>query len=164
MKKSKINAIAIGLMLMCSSVFADTQTANMNVTATVGAGCDLQANDLNFGIISLTNDNYAQTTMNINCPVNILGYITINEGLHNITNQRRLAQTIGQTDYFVDYLLFSDPSYSDRYEAFPEPGAGGLSYQGAGQYQQISIYGEIPPQASQPNGLYTDIVQVRFDY
>ena len=164
MKKSKISAIAMGLVLMCGSVFADTQTANMNVTATIHSGCDLQAEDLNLGTIVLTSVAHATADILVTCPSNTVGYIRLNEGLHNLSTQRRLLQTIGQTDYLIDYNLYSDSGYSVPFTALSAPGTGGVTFNGVGELQRITVYGEIPTQTSKPNGYYTDVVQVILDY
>lgn len=70
MKNNILNIVVLGSLSV--SVYAQETTyfptSNMEVTAVVDAGCDLTAENINFGILAMPlQDNTAQSNMNIKC-------------------------------------------------------------------------------------------------
>lgn len=165
MKKNKIvlALLACGFILG-TNAYAALATGNMNVSANILGDCEIVANDLDFGGVILGTGSVSSTTIDVTCPAEVSGYLRINGGQNEAGSARNLSQTISGTPYYVQYNLYSDASMTQPFSTLVSGGFGGVSISGTGAVQAIEVHGEIPVQASQPAGAYTDTLEVAIDY
>lgn len=167
MKKSKIMlAVLASTMFIGAQAYAATASTTFGVSANILANCEISATDMNFGNVILALGSQSTSTITLICPPGVNGYVRLNEGLHdiNFSGQRNVSQVVNGTDAYVGYDLFIDSSRTTRFTPFGSVGFGGVAIAGNGSAETITVYGDIPIQAAQPAGLYTDTIAVRLDY
>lgn len=167
MKKTKLvlALLASGLM-MNFTAHAASVTTSFTVRANIAAPCTVTADDMDFGTVNLDNSNETNSNIYVNCPVGVNAYVTIGTGLSYDTSEdsRRLSQTIGGVDNFIQYSLYADNARTVPFRTFMSSGYGGVGITGTGLDETVPVYGYIPVQTSKPAGTYTDLVNVQVDY
>lgn len=97
MKNNILNIVVLGSLSV--SVYAQETTyfptSNMEVTAVVDAGCDLTAENINFGILAMPlQDNTAQSNMNIKCSkgANLELAINYSDNVSNSSSEYKIVR------------------------------------------------------------------------
>ncbi|WP_445285799.1 Csu type fimbrial protein [Yersinia sp. Marseille-Q3913] len=169
--------LIIGVMLLFQSVpsmvSAGTVTGTLGIKLEIIQGCYINdgtsAGGLsNLGIIDFSTvptlntrltRAYSSTTsgvLNLYCSAGTAYSIGIDNGAHALSTQRRLA---GGTSEFVSYNLYKDNGYS---AAWGSTGSAALSGTATSISTAIplTIYTEIPAQATPSVSVYTDTANV----
>lgn len=134
--------------------------------ATVSNACIVSigsATDLDFGsTASLSSAMDSSATITLNCPSNTQWKLGLNNGLHALGTQRRMAGSSGD---YVNYELYRDAGRTQRWGNDTAGGTdtvnGPLGSTGA---QVIPVYGRVPAQSLPAAGAYTDTVTVTLTY
>jgi spore coat protein U-like protein len=147
-------------------------TGVLQVSARVESGCRIagqwQASgvdfgDLDFGVYPslFTQPLTAQaqlsmSTLQLQCVGVTSAYLTIDAGMHAVSNQRRLASGAN----FVPYDLFFDAAASEPL-SIDTPRSVPISGTGALAVVDLPVYGKVAPATGgYPPGVYQDNVQV----
>jgi spore coat protein U-like protein len=156
-KQTLVSTIAVALSLapvlnnVQAATFSNgTATAQFNVTLTLQANCTIVANPLSFG----TNGVLAavisrQTTVAVNCSNTTPYNVGLDAG--NVTGSavaaRLLAGTAtGNTATTVQFQLYQDAGHATVWGN--TQGTNTVAGVGTGSAQSISVYGEVPVQAT----------------
>lgn len=136
-------------------------TDTIAVSATVVSGCNVTTINLNFGTTSLFLSNIDQTsTISVTCTNTTPYQVRIDGGVAAATDPTQRKMSLGANK--ITYGL-----YRDAPRASPWGSTDGTNTQpGTGTSVAIghTVYGRIPPQASQPPGVYTDTVVVTVSF
>jgi spore coat protein U-like protein len=140
------------------------------VTVTVAAACNVSATALNFGSVSapIATAVTSTATVTTQCTNTTPYSIGLDSGTNAAGSQRRMQQ--GAAGQYVSYNLFTDSGYAQPWGAASSAtgcaGASGTCVlgTGTGSNQGITVYGQVPPQASPSVGSYTDTVVVTVTY
>jgi spore coat protein U-like protein len=139
---------------------AQTTTATIAVTASVAATCSVTASTLSFLTVTALNIVNANATVHVTCTTGATYEVALDPGLHVVSNQRNLVVAGGAT--LLPYNLYQDAGYSipwgDTLEVNTKEGTG------TGGAQALTVYGQIPSQATVTTGVYTDTVTVTVTY
>ncbi|AHM74289.2 spore coat U domain-containing protein [Yersinia hibernica] len=177
----KKTLLILGAMVLLQSAppveSAGSVTGTLGATLTIITGC--YVNDgttpggltnlgtINFGTVSTLNTRirqpYSSTTngaLNLYCSAGTAYNIGIDNGAHASTNQRRLS---GGTSEFVNYNLFKDSGYS---QAWGTTGSDLLTGTATaiGTAIPLTVYSEVPVQATPSVSTYTDTVNVTVNW
>jgi spore coat protein U-like protein len=158
----------VSMLFSTASSAAGQVQGNLGVQLVISSGCSVSGgtasstgNDfgtLNFGsYASLTNTIRAQTTagssgIRINC-TNALPYsISLDNGAHSSSNQRRLADGSGN---YINYNIYQDSAYAIAWSSTtPKVGVG------SGTATDLVFYGSVPGGQTAAAGTYSDTVVV----
>jgi len=163
MKLSKLFFVlsTIGVLVASSDspVMAGSATANLSVTAAVGANCTISTAPVAFGAYdpivanASTNDD-ATGSVIVACTKGSTVTIGLGLGLNVSGSQMRMKDAT--TDY-LNYALYQD---SGRATVWGNSGAGLLSPVAAPDKnpRTFTVYGRIPSAQDVPAGSYTDTV------
>jgi len=164
--KSAIAASILALPML--SAHAATETAQINVSATVNHSCTFAANnvDLSFGALSdMSADASANTTLSVACTNGLPFQLGFNLGQNADGGNRRLKT--GSTSH-ITYRLFDATAPLGSPELGMNWGINTLSGVGAGlsatNYQPFNLEGVVPSQAVADAGNYTDTILVTLQY
>lgn len=151
------------ILLIASSAapaMAGTATANLGVSAVIGATCTIDTAPLNFGsydplVVNLTAPLEATGTIFTNCTTGLIPKITLSQGSNDTAGTpaapaRNLKSGAGGT---LSYNLYSD---SARTIVWGSAGAPTTSANGTAQTN--TVYGRIPGAQTGADGTYTDTV------
>ncbi|QHB32430.1 spore coat U domain-containing protein [Yersinia canariae] len=178
MKKPLLILSAIVLLQSAPSVeSAGTVTGTLGASLTIITGCYINdgttpggltnLGTINFGTVATLNaalkQAYSSTTngaLNLYCSAGTAYNIGIDNGAHALSTQRRLS---GGTSEFVNYNLYKDSGYS---QAWGTTGSGLLAGTAAaiGTAIPLTVYGEVPIQATPSVSTYTDTVNVTVNW
>ncbi len=147
----------IPLLAATPAAKAGTETAVLNVTATVLSSCTIEGGTLDFGqyVTGQTGDldGVGEITL-----TNCQGQVTIamDGGTAGSVSARKMANA-GNT---LDYQLYRDPSRSQVW------GEGGQAFLGQILASQatLQVFGRIPGGQSVPPGVYTDTVNITLTF
>jgi len=155
-------ASAMFAVLTSGSARAGSDSANMSVTATVIASCDVSANTLAFGnydpVSSTPLD--ASTTISVTC-TNGSGYevaMDAGQGSGATVGARKMASGAN----LLTYSIYRDSNRNNVWGA--TSGGNTVTGTGTGAAQCINVYGRIPVNQTAPIGNYTDTVVVTVSY
>ncbi|CNH98630.1 MULTISPECIES: spore coat U domain-containing protein [Yersinia] len=169
--------LILGAMVLLQSAppveSAGTATGTLNATLTIISGCYINdgtaaggltnLGTVNFGTVSTLNTRirvpYSSTgagALNLYCSANTAYSIGIDNGAHALVNQRRL---LGGTTEYVSYNLYKDSGYS---QAWGTTGSDLLTGTATAISTPIplTIYSEVPTQATPTVSTYIDTVNV----
>lgn len=151
----KIASLTTLIMALASSVgvvHAASTTANLAVSVTVTASCNLSTNALAFGTYASgqNSDVDAATSVSVNCSNGAAYNLALNAGSNSNGNYRMKD---GSNNY-INYNLYSD---SGRTNSLYN-GAAKISGTGNGNAQTLSVYGRIPAGQTTAAGSYSDTV------
>lgn len=169
MKKIRLVLACLTLMMSITAtpLFAGTVQGNLNVSLTIGNGCELTGGDytgavnqfgnLSFGqYSSLSNIIDSQSTgastgnMQMVCTTGTAYTVSLDNGLHASGAQRRM---IGPAGAFINYNLFQDAPRATAWAAGTP-----LAATGAGTPVDLIVYGRVPAQTTPAAGAYADTV------
>ena len=131
------------------------------VSATVISACNVTTTPLNFGVTSLFLANIDQTSsISVACTTTTTYQVRIDGGVAAVTSPALRKMSLGANK--ISYGL-----YRDLARSLPWGSTDGVDTQpGTGTSAAIghTVYGRIPPQASQPPGVYVDTVVVTVSF
>jgi spore coat protein U-like protein len=164
MKFSTCVAGTAAFVCFCTgTLLADSNTANLTVSATVVANCTIGTTALTFG-------NYDAVVTNASSPLNGTGAINVTctfDSPTKITLDQGANQAGGSTDavplrrmaaggQYLNYSLYSDNS---RTVTWGNTSGTGVDYTGTGSAGSLTIYGSVTAgQNTVPVGSYSDTV------
>ena len=140
-----------------SSAFAQSKTANFDVSIQVLSTCAISASNMTFSSITTgtTSNTDATSSLTVNCSQGTPYTISLGNGA-NYSNIRRMAWGGSH----VEYALYQDSSRSQEW-ANQNPKAG----TGSGADQTITVFGRIPSGQNVTNtGSYGDTVIATITY
>lgn len=136
-------------------------------TVTVSNACSIgigQVNDMDFGsTASLASARDNSATITLNCPSNTSWRVGLNDGIHALGAQRRMAGAAGE---YVQYELYRDLGRAQRWGNDVAGGSNTVNGSGASQTNPtvLNVYGRVPAQAAPAPGSYSDTVTVTLTY
>lgn len=165
-------AFALSLYGLCAADVASggTSTANLTVSATITASCDIAAGGsvVNFGTQSnITSNRDASTVISVQCTSGTPWSVGLNNGSNASGAQRRMTDG---ASHFINYDLYTDnprtlPWTTTTAAGSCTSGAGSCVLgTGTGGFQFITIYGRVPFPQTPVVGLYTDTVVATVTY
>lgn len=141
----------------CSTLTTVLATRTFTVTATVVSSCAVTTTTLNFGVTSFFTANIdASNTVSVTCTATTPYHVRIDGGLAGGTTAAPRMMNLGANK--VSYDLYRDAARSLYWGSTDS--ANTLDATGTAAAIGHTVYGRIPPQASQPPGTYTDTVVV----
>lgn len=142
----------------CPSYSAVGRPAFM-VTATVEAGCEVNANPMNFGTHGILNINVdAMADVDVRCTSTTDYAIALGNGQNGSSATTRKMALGGD---FIAYGLYSNPG---RDAVFGSTAGQTVEGTGSGSSIATPVYGRVPPQDTPPAGTYKDVVVVSVIY
>lgn len=160
MKKFLILALAVAVLSVAGIASAQTATANLAVSASVTASCNISVPALAFGVYDTIGGTQkdAQTTITATCTQGTGSTIDMNNGL-NYSGERRMA---GPGSSFLQYFIYKDASRTQKWET----GAQGLNIGPAPNTtaRTFQVYGRIPGGQAVPAGSFSDQVVVTLNF
>ena len=175
--------VALAALTMANFCFADADTANLTVSASVANVCAIGSGTLNFGTLSLgvggspvgtlsagtnsrkstnltssTNAADASTTVPVICTNAASASVTAALGSNAVGNARKMVS--GST--LLTYELYADSARTTVLNA----STGSISYTGTGTAETVTIYGRVAAAdiASATKGNYSDTVALTITY
>ena len=165
MKRFILLLSVIGMTIFfANALYAGTQTASLNVSATAVAACSVSVTDVNFG--NYVGDyQYASGNVEVTCSPGVTYYIALDAGQHSLGTDAGRQMSNGEVPpEFIGYELQSQPGipwgdegYGDTYLASPVQDLGN----GAAQNHEVIATAYA---AAVPAGSYSDVVQVTVNY
>lgn len=141
-----------------SMAYAGTDTDTFDVTATVLATCDVNAQDLAFGNYDPVAASHldAATTLSVTCTSGTSYQIGLSLGGGGGASTATRYMTQGGDT--LSYTLYQD---SGRTTLWGETlSTDTLTGVGTGSSAVVNVYGRIPMQQASPAGAYSDTIQV----
>lgn len=163
---------ATAAMFGASSSFADTETENLLVSASVTATCSIETSPVDFGAYDPTSatDLDGTGTVTVLCTNGTSGYVTLGEGANADAAStpeapvRQMAGGVGGTD-LLGYQLYSD---AGRSTVWGNTGTTGENHVGDGTSTALTVYGRIPAGQNVSAGAdataYTDTVLATVEF
>jgi spore coat protein U-like protein len=165
-RRTRINFIGAaalcGGLLGAGSLSAATDTADVEVTATVTANCNITSSGLAFGaydpvITNAASNLDASGTLTVTCTSGSTGVIALGQGANADTGStdaiplRRMVSGLN----FLSYALFQD---AGRTTLWGNTTATDVSHSGDGTATDVTIYGRVTSAQNVPAGAYADTV------
>ncbi|TWG94946.1 spore coat protein U-like protein [Mesorhizobium sp. J18] len=157
-----ISLLAISTFIS-GPVFSQTATTQFNVQITINAECQINsASDLDFGETGVIDTAVSATsTIGVQCTNGTPYDIGLNEGTGaGATVASRLMT--GPNDETVEYSLYTDTTHTDVWGN--TIGTDTVTDTGTGSEQTLTVYGQVPVQATPTPGAYTDVITVTLTY
>ncbi len=151
-------------------VGSSTALEAFTVYATVAANCTISLSSMNFGSASapILSNVTNTATIGATCTSTTPYSIGLDNGQNASGTQRRMKSTSGAA--YINYGLYVDSGYTEPWStASSSTGCtNGVNTcvlnTGTGSNQNITVYGEVPPQTSPTVGSYSDSVVVTLTY
>lgn len=165
MLKALRGAVLVGAAMIMTEApaMAATATGNMTVTITIQAQCTLQSvGSLNFGTNGVITSNINQSAIiGVQCTTGQTYNVGLGPGATpgaTVTTR----QMLGPGSATVNYGLFRDTAYTQNWGV--TIGTDTVAGTGNGAIQNLTVYGQVPPQTTPAAGVYTDTVAVTVTY
>lgn len=155
---------ATALVVGATSGSQAATTANVSVTATVTARCDISTTTaVAFGAYdpvgaNVSTDVEEEGVLAVTCTNGAEATVTLDEGDHADTGStaanptRRMSD--GETvESFLGYSLYTDSGYQTEWD-----GVTGQAYTGTGTADTLTVYAVLPGGQNVPAGSYSDTV------
>jgi spore coat protein U-like protein len=161
MKKVLFGILTLGLSLLAAPAFAAT-TANVGISATVVASCNITALPVAFGnydALSATPTD-ATGSVDVTCSVGSLPKIWLGQGLHADTGSTAGApvrRMINGTTNFLSYQLYQEALRTNVWGATDASSPAALPALGITAVTS-TIYGRVPINQTSATGAYADTV------
>lgn len=158
------SSLALSLLTtFASDATAGTDTANLDVSASVSANCTITTSALAFGSYDPVSAHASSPldgtgAVNVTCTSGSSGAITLGQGANSDTGSTDDAPLRRMTDgstSFLSYSLFQDAS---RTEIWGNTSGTGVTHVGTGTENAITIYGRVSAGQNVPAGSYSDTV------
>ncbi len=150
--------LALTLALMPIPVSAGTASTTMPVTMTITAGCTVSATAVAFGTQpALTSATTASGTLSVTCTSTTPYTVGLDKGggAGATTSIRKMT---GPGSALINYGLYQNAALTTNFGN--TVGTDTVSGTGIGTAQTITVYGQVPAQASPAPGSYADVVNV----
>lgn len=183
--KLKLNQLSVALatLTMAGVCFADADSANLTVSASVANVCAIGSGTLNFGTLSLgiaastgassaafanirkstgptssTNSADTSTTVPVICTNDASASVTGALGSNAVGYTRKMASGSN----LLTYELYADAARTTVLDT----SAGSIAYTGTGSAETVTIYGRVAAAdiAAAKKGSYTDTVALTITY
>jgi spore coat protein U-like protein len=143
--------------------FAETATANLDVSATISANCTIETTPLAFGAYDPIVTHAAAAlegtgTVTTTCTNGSAVTVTLGQGANADTGSTDAAPLRRMNDSgtnYLSYLLFSD---AGRITIFGNTDETGKDETGTGGEVNTTVYGRVPGGQNMPAGTYSDTV------
>ena len=146
------------LLLLPGQAMGQTAEANFGVRAMVFADCDVNVQDLLFGVYDPRVDGTGTTVIYVQCTAGTGGIISLSAGNSGNPNNRVMT---GPGD--LNYQLYRDIALQDPIDtigiAFSFSG-----FANFGQLMPFRIYGKIPKGQNARAGAYSDMIRVTVQF
>lgn len=160
MNRFMLTAVGVSGALLSQTAWAATETANMEVSATVSTVCSLSTTPLAFGEVATSGPTDATATVSVNCTGGGAYTVGLGNGLHNVAAQRNLQSGVN----LLAYDLFKEVGRTTRWG---DSGAELVSGTGSAALRNLTVYGQVTTGQTlvAGNGTpYTDTVLVTLTY
>lgn len=160
MNRIVLSAVAVTGVLFSQTAWAETETANMAVGASVSSVCSVDASAMAFGEVALSGATDSTSTITVNCTGGGAYTVGLGDGLHNVAAQRNLQSGAN----ILAYDLFKEVGRTTRWG---DAGAGLVSGTGNAADQVLTVYGQVATGQTLVSGNgtpYTDTVLVTLTY
>ncbi|HTM63536.1 MAG TPA: spore coat U domain-containing protein [Gammaproteobacteria bacterium] len=130
-------------------------------TSTIAAKCSVTSNTLSFGAYDVFSSSPLTSTgsIQVRCSPGTTPYtVSLNNGLYGPITQRKMKNTTGTQT--MEYNLYTDATYSVVWG----DGTGGGVVVRSDKPDNLTVYGQIPPQQDIPIGTYTDVITVTVSF
>ena len=137
---------------------AATATTTMPVSMTITAGCTVTATSVAFATQStLATSTPATGTLSVTCTNTTPYTVGLNEGSGTgaTTTVRKMT---GPASAFINYGLYQNSGHTTNFGN--TTGTDTVAGTGTGAVQTITVYGQVPAQASSAPGSYADVINV----
>ena len=163
MKRTVLSLIAIAALT--TPAFAASQSANLNVTASVSAQCTITTTPVAFGaydpiVTNAAADLTASGSVNVACTKGTAATIDLGNGGNFLGGTRRM----GSGSDFLNYGLFKDAALS---QAWGTGVAGGTTaaYNAPNKnVNSVTVFGMVPQAQDITVGNYADVVVATINY
>ena len=164
MKRTVLSLIAIAAI--SAPVFAaNSQSANLNVTASVAANCTITTSPVAFGAYdpvtaNAATDLTASGSVNVACTKGTAATIDLGTGSNFLGGTRRM----GSGSDFLNYSLFKDAALT---QAWGTGIAGGTTaaYNAPNKnVNSVTVFGMVPQAQDVTVGAYADVVVATINY
>jgi spore coat protein U-like protein len=148
-----------------SMAVADSNTSNLDISASVPNSCTISAGALNFGAYNPASVTSATGTVTTNCTRGAGAVITLDQGVYSAAGSssgaplRRLQN--GTSSDSLNYTLYQN---SGKTTIWGNSTATGVTVTGTGSDQSTSVYGVIPAGQNVSAGSYIDYVAATVTY
>ena len=154
--------MAGALFAFGASASAQTDTADLDVSAEVTASCTITTSPLAFGsydpVVTHAASPLEQTGgVTVTCTSGAATTVTLGQGLSadaGSTDAVPVRRMLSGAD-FLSYALYSD---SGRTTAWGNTAGAGVAHTGTGTATALTVYGRIPAAQNVPAGSYVDTV------
>ncbi|HUE79482.1 MAG TPA: spore coat U domain-containing protein [Sphingomicrobium sp.] len=160
MNRFMLTAVGVSGALLSQSAWAATETANMEVSASVSTVCTLATTPLAFGEVAISGTTDGTATVSVNCTGGGAYTVGLGNGLHNVVAQRKLQSGAN----LLNYNLFKEVGHTSRWG---DAGAELVSGTGSDAVQNLTVYGQIASGQTLVSGNgtpYTDTILVSVNY
>lgn len=140
-----------------STAFAQSKTANFDVSIQVLSTCAISASNMTFSSITTgtTSNTDATSSLTVNCSQGTPYTISLGDGM-NYSAGRRMASGAS----YINYYFYSDSGRTSQWNSAATQGG-----TGSGSDQSITVYGRIPSgQAVAFTGAYADTIIATITY
>lgn len=165
MKTKLIQLIAVACLMAwtATGAFAASSTANLSVTATVGANCTISTSAVAFGSYDPVSANASSALdgvggVTVTCTNGSAATITLGQGGNAATGSSDAAPLRRMKDSGSDYLSYSLFSDSSRTTIWGNTAATAVNHTGTGSAASLSVYGQVAGAQNVPAGSYSDTV------
>lgn len=145
-----------------TATHAQTETANLEVSATVEPSCSISTTALAFGVYDFVTTNNtvpldATGTVTITCTQDAAVTITLGQGLNADTGSTAAAplRRVSDGTDFLSYNLYSNAA---RTSIWGDDATVDVEAVGTGEADPHTVYGRIPGGQNVPSGTYVDTV------
>lgn len=145
---------------MANVAYAASETANLDVTATVADTCSVEATALDFSTINVNapTDEVSAGAVSITCSASKpLMSVIVGGGAHESAGLRRMSD--GGSG-FVPYQVYLDPARTAPLAIGDTLFSGAIP---AALPQTFQVYGRVPA-GTYSAGTYSDVISVTFNY
>lgn len=141
---------------------AETDTADMAVSAEVVTGCTVTANPMRFGsLFGVTGSARMSAAIHLRCSPNTAYGVEMDYGQNRQGNNRRMHNPVGNR--YLRYRIFADAAYSQQWDDRPRRQVSGNT--GPTGMATLTAYGEIPSVTNlAASGTYSDTVVVTVQF
>ena len=166
-----ISAIVLSTAALTAPAYADA-TANLAVSASVGASCTISTTDLSFGtydgIVAHASQDLTETaTITTNCTTGSIVVITMGGGQYGAWNRRsRIRQMKNEgSNSYLKYEIYADAGHTFVWNYDKTRMRTVTEVVGNGAPQNMTIYGKVfKNQKDAEAGSYTDTITIGVHY
>ena len=163
MKRTVLSLMAMAAIT--APAFAASQTANLNVTASVSAQCTITTSPVAFGAYdpvaaNVATDLTASGSVNVACTKGTAATIDLGNGGSFSGGTRRMASG---TD-FLNYGLFKDAALSQKWGTGVAGGTTAAYNAPNKNVNAVTVYGMVPQAQDVTVGAYADVVVATINY